>query len=208
MEVKNWAREFAILLLLMLLPYVAVSLIKQTQWGPILSTPINRQLGQSNAKVVIVEYSDFQCPSCAMLQPTIKDLLRRYDGKTRLAYKYFPLKMHKNALPAAHAAECASEQNKFFPFSDRLFEQQKAWSTLSDATTSFVSIGEEIKLDLEKFKACYADPSKRAAIMADVKEGQERQVNATPTFFIGEERLVGGVLGTDGARVIERELRK
>lgn len=194
---------------LMALPVLAVHSIKQTHWGPVLASPITRQLGDPAARVVIVEYSDFQCPSCAKMQPTVHELLDHYKGKVRLAYKYYPLvRIHKNALTSAHAAECAAAQNKFFPYQDKLFDQQTQWAELTDPTTSFMAIARDVQADLPRFEACYQDPAKLAPVYADQDEGKERDVTATPTFFIGDARLVGTVLGMDGARTIERELRK
>lgn len=142
------------------------------------------------------------------MAPMAHQLLDLYKGKIRLIYKYFPLKMHKNAMPAAHAAECAAAQNQFWPYHDRLFETQLSWATLQDPTTSFMAIVQELKLDSSKFQVCYADPARLTVIEQDAKEALDRQVNATPTFFIGDERLVGQVFATDGARTIERAIRQ
>ena len=190
-------------------PVVAVRLVKQTAWGPVLAAPRARQTGNPKAKVVIVEYSDFQCPSCAKADPVMRQLMEAYKGKVRLIYKYYPLvKIHPNAMPSAHAADCAALQDRFWPYHDRLFDTQAAWEKLPDPTTSFMAIGEETKLDMPRFKTCYADPSRVAVIEQDVQEAQARQVTATPTFIIGDERVVGMVLASDGARTIEKALRQ
>src|SRR5690242_5347518 len=94
-------------LLLALVPVAVVQYAKTSDWAPILSVPQARQTGDAKAPVVIVEYSDFQCPSCAGAVSVVHRLLEAYKGRVRLAYKYFPLtKIHKNSLSAAHAAEC------------------------------------------------------------------------------------------------------
>jgi protein-disulfide isomerase len=202
-------RRFIAGTILLALPLIAVRLVKQTTWGPILAAPPARQTGDPKAKVVIVEYSDFQCPSCAIVDPTAHKLLEVYKGKIRLIYKYYPLtKIHKNAMPSAHAAECAAGQDQFWPYHDRLFQTQREWADLQDPTTSFMAIAQEVKLDPVKFQTCYADPAPIARIEADAQEAQAREVTATPTFFIGDERLVGQVFVTDGARTIEKELRQ
>jgi len=196
-------------LVLMILPVIAVYAVKETYWGPILSTPPSRQIGDPHAKVTIVEYSDFQCPSCAKMQPTVHNFLDIYKGKIRVMYKYYPLtRIHKHAMAAAHAAECAAGQQQFWPYADRLFAQQDSWAPLQDATTTFMAIGQETNLDMTKFHACFADPSKEKIIESDADEARSRQVAATPTFFIEDERLVGGVFASEGARAIEKELRK
>jgi len=194
---------------LLLAPVALVQSVKQTSWGPILAAPKARQIGDPNAKVVIVEYSDFQCPSCAQIEPTVHKFLEIYNGKIRLIYKYYPLtRIHQNSMAAAHAAECAAGQDHFWPYHDRLFQTQLSWAPLQDPTTSFVAIAEEVKLDLGKFQSCYADPSRIAPIELDAKEAVDRQVTATPSFFIDDERLVGTVFATDGARTIERAIRR
>lgn len=87
--------------------------------------------GNKNAKVTIVEYSDFQCPFCARANPTMKELLSTYKDKVRLAYKQYPLpSLHPNAQKAAEASECANEQGKFWEFHDLLFQNQQTWSSL------------------------------------------------------------------------------
>jgi protein-disulfide isomerase len=202
-------RRASVGLLLMLIPVIAVNLVKSTGWGPILAAPAARQQGPANAKITIVEYSDFQCPSCAFVQTKIHEILERYKGQIRFIYKYYPLvKIHKNALPAAHAAECAAAQKQFWPYHDKLFSTQPTWASLADPTTSFMAIASDVKLDLNQFNQCYADPSRRNVVEADAEEAKRRQVAATPTFFVNDRRLVGSVFVNDGARIIEEELRK
>ena len=194
---------------LLLLPVIFVYAVKQTAWGPIAATPQARLEGDAHASLTIVEYSDFQCPSCARIQPMLHTFQDTYKGKIRLAYKFFPLAMlHKNSMAAAHAAQCAAEQNKFWPYHDQLFATQHDWENLTDPTTNFMAISAQTQLDSTAFNACYNDPSRLQIIQRDMAEGKSRDVNATPTFFVGNERLVGGVFSTDGARAIERELRK
>ena len=174
-----------------------------------MATPHARIQGNPAARLTIFEYSDFQCPACAHIQPTVQRILELYKGKIRLVFKYYPLTMmHKNALGAAHAAQCAAEQNQFWPYGDELFAKQTQWATLADPTTSFMAIAQDAKLDTVRYATCVADPSKEAIILADVQEGKARQVSATPTFFVGDQRLLGGFFEADGARTIERELRK
>jgi len=195
--------------ILTVIPIVCVYQVKQTTWGTFMATPKARQKGDLGAPVLIVEYSDFQCPMCASIQPDLKRMLDSYVGKVRLAFKHFPLtRIHKNAMPAATAAECAARQDKFWPYQDRLFQTQHTWAALADPTTVYMALAREVRLDVDRFRACYADPATETAIALDRKEGLARQIGSTPTVFIGDERLVGPVIQTDGARMIERELRR
>jgi protein-disulfide isomerase len=201
--------RFLLATLLFAAPIVGIMAVKQTSWGPILAAPKARQTGDPHAKVTIVEYSDFQCPSCAMVDPTVHQFLEVYKGKIRLIYKYYPLvRIHKNAMASAHAADCASLQDHFWPYHDRLFQTQISWASLQDPTTSFMAIAQEVNLDIPKFQACYADPSRENIIEQDALEAQARQVTATPTFFVGDDRLVGPLMVSDGARTIEKALRR
>jgi protein-disulfide isomerase len=207
--VERNTRRIVAGVLLTLAPVAAVYALKQTAWGTFQATPKSRIEGDPGAKVLLVEYSDFQCPMCAMVQPNLKQFLDLYKGKIRIAYKYFPLtRVHKNAMASAHAAECAAEQDHFWPYSEQLFKTQTQWAGLADPTTSYTAIAQQVALDMNQFKACYADPSKEAIINADHAEGERRQISATPTLFIDDERLVGSYIQTDGARMIDRELRK
>ncbi len=93
--------------------------------------------GAANAKVTIVEFSDFQCPFCERAFPTINQIMSEYKGKVKLVYKHFPLtSIHPYAQPAALAAECAREQNKFWDFHDLLFQNQNTWVNLPQALPS------------------------------------------------------------------------
>lgn len=93
--------------------------------------------GDKNAKITIVEFSDFQCPFCNRSYPTMKQILQDYKGKVRLVYKHLPIpSLHPNAQKAAEASECANEQGKFWEFHDQLFENQTTWSTLPQTTPS------------------------------------------------------------------------
>jgi protein-disulfide isomerase len=202
-------QRFVVATVLFACPVLAVLAVKQTSWGPILAAPKTRQTGDAKAKVTIVEYSDFQCPSCASVDPTVHQYLQIYKGKIRLIYKYYPLvKIHKNAMSSAHAAECAADQNHFWPYHDRLFQTQLSWSGLEDPTTSYMAIAQEVSLNIPKFQACYTDPTKVKVIEQDALEAQAHQISATPTFIIGDDRLVGAQVVSDGARFIERALRR
>lgn len=202
-------RKLVAAVILFSLPILVVYAVKQSDWGPIMAAPKARQLGDPNAKVVVVEYSDFQCPSCARLQPTVHQFQELYKGKVRFVYKYYPLvKLHPNALPAAHAAECAAAEDKFWPYADKLFATQLQWAPLQDATTSFFAIAKDVNVNMTAFKACYADVSRREPILREADEALARGIKATPTFIIGDESLVGNVFAMDGARTIEKALRQ
>lgn len=86
---------------------------------------------RGSGKIILVEYSDFQCPFCARAFPTVQQVLKEYPGKVLFAYKHFPLtSIHPHAQKAAEASECARDQDKFWEFHDKLFETQSDWANL------------------------------------------------------------------------------
>jgi len=203
-----WLRRLSIGIVLILLPLLTILRIRQSPMGAAFKLSPARIKGDPKARLTIYEYSDFQCPSCAAVRPAVDRLLELYQGKIRLAYKYNPLThIHHNALSAAHAAQCAAEQNQFWTYENKLFTTQTQWAPLTDATTSFFTMAQEISLNQEQFKICYQDVNQRLLITEDMKEAENLDIHSTPTFIIGDDRLIGGLIESDGARVIEKALR-
>src|SRR5919199_1292196 len=143
-------------------------------------------LGPSNAPVTIVEFSDFQCPYCRQAQGTLKQLMAAYEGKIKLVFRDFPLRsIHPQAQKAAEAAQCAAEQQKFWPYHDKLFAST---SLHMDDLRKFA---QELELNMEQFTSCLDSSKYAAGIDADMEAGQQAGVNATPTFFINGYPLSG-----------------
>jgi protein-disulfide isomerase len=196
-------------IILTALPILVVVFAKKMPYAAVLDTPQSRIIGSPKARLKIIEYSDFQCPSCAHVEPTIHTVLDAFNGRVVFVFKYFPLTMaHKNSLPAAHAAACAEQQNKFWQYHDRLFATQPSWAPLPDATTTFVSIAEDLHLNVNDFKTCFQDPVTLTPVLQDMADGKRLDIHSTPTFIFGDERMVGNVFEADGARAVDKELRK
>lgn len=163
--------------------------------------------GDLNAPVTIIEFSDFQCPSCAFAQPSITRLFEKFPGMIQLHAYHFPLAMHRFGMDSALAAECAAEQKKFWAYHDMLFREQKKWSADSDAKTLFLAYANDLELDRELFKSCFLNPETARKVEEDRQAGIKLQVSSTPTFFIGEERLVGAKqLDEKGPEIIQDKL--
>jgi protein-disulfide isomerase len=151
-----------------------------------IATEGEPSLGPTNAPVTIVEFSDFQCPYCRQAQGTLKRLMAAYEGKIKLVFRDFPLRnIHPQAQKAAEAAQCAAEQQKFWPYHDKLF-----------ASTSFQmeelkKFAQELELNLEQFTTCLDSNKHAPGIDADMQAGQQAGVNATPTFFVNGHPLSG-----------------
>jgi protein-disulfide isomerase len=141
--------------------------------------------GTDNAKVVIVEYSDFQCPFCKRGKDMLPQILKDYNGKVKIAYKQLPLKNHNWAMPAAIASVCAYQQgnDKFWALHDKLFDSQKD-ITLENSKEKFNQYAKEVGLDTKKFDACLNSKEAKAVVESQMKEATEVGVQSTPTFVV------------------------
>ncbi len=153
-----------------------------------LSVPVNDSdwfVGNKDASVVLVEYSDFQCPACGAYFPVVKGLEEAYGDKLKIVYRNYPLTtIHPNAQLAAQAAEAAGIQGKFFLMHDVLFGNQKTWSAEADPTGLFLGYATSLGLDVEKFKTDLTSDAVLSAIKDDMNGGNAANINATPTFFL------------------------
>ncbi len=142
--------------------------------------------GNKDAKVTIVEYSDFQCPFCKRAtEDVLPGILKQYDGKVKLVFKQFPLPNHPWANPAAIASVCAYNQGNelFWKFHDILFEKQKE-ITVEKSKEQFKAFAKQIGLDAGKFEACVNSPDTATRVQNELKEGQSIGINSTPTFVV------------------------
>ena len=167
--------------------------------------------GSASAPVWVVEVSDFQCPYCRMWHDSsYAALVRDYvsTGKVRLAYLNYPLQMHVNALPAAEAAMCASVQSKFWPMHDVLFTSQEKWERLGNPVSFFDSLATSVGVDRAQWTNCMSKHLARPLIDADRSRSQQRGVESTPSFFVGDEALAGAQPYPVFRAAIERALAK
>ncbi|MFI5361505.1 MAG: DsbA family protein [Elusimicrobiota bacterium] len=172
------------------------------------AAPEFRKRGPVDAKVTIIEFSDFQCPACRYAEAPLHQIFTVYDGRIRFVFKHFPLRMHQWAKPGALAAECAGRQGKFWEYHDRLYDKQDAW-TNEKAEDFLIGYAKDLKLDVPAWQACRQDPSATASYETDMKDGDDAWVGSTPTFFINGRRFAGGKqLAELGTLFIDRELKK
>jgi protein-disulfide isomerase len=157
--------------------------------------------GATSAPVLMIEFSDFQCPFCLRAHATVDQVLKTYGDRIRFVYRHYPLPSHPNARPAAEASACAAEQGKFWPYHDRLFEQQTKLSD-SDLKQHAADLG----LDTAKFNSCVDSHKFKALVDADAKDGEEAGVNGTPAFFINGRMLSGAQPFDAFKRIIDEEL--
>ncbi|HXU09643.1 MAG TPA: thioredoxin domain-containing protein [Blastocatellia bacterium] len=158
--------------------------------------------GGKNAPVVIVEFSDFQCPYCKQATSTLKQLLQSYGESVRLVFKHTPLPIHADAFKAAQAAVCADKQGKFWEYHDRLFNS----NVLS--TDALRKEAAELGLEMTEFNACLDSEASRAAVLKDMKEARQADVQGTPTFVINGRVIRGAKGPAEFKQLIDEALRK
>jgi protein-disulfide isomerase len=159
--------------------------------------------GDPDAKVAVVEFSDFQCPFCSRSVSTLDQIERAYGDRVRIVFKHMPLSMHSKA-PAAHAAaEAAHRQGKFWPMHDKIFANQAAMSP-----EKYREYARELGLDLRRFDRDVADASLKKRIDADAAEAAQLGVNGTPAFFVNGRYLRGAVPFQDIKKLLDEDLGK
>jgi protein-disulfide isomerase len=141
--------------------------------------------GPADAKVTIVEFSDYQCPFCSQAEPLIDQVMQAYPKDVKRVYKQFPLtSIHPNALPASKAAVAAGKQGKFWEMHAKLFGNQRDLSP-----DNYKKWAEELKLDMARFEKDLAAPDVQGAIDKDGQEARAADVTGTPTIFVNGKRL-------------------
>jgi protein-disulfide isomerase len=140
--------------------------------------------GPADAKVAIVEYSDFECPFCSRAAEVVHGLKERYGERVRFVFRQYPLPMHDNAMLAAEASLAAHAQGKFWPYHDLLFANQRALDR-----ASLEKYAKEAGLDLAKFKKALDEHTYADAVRADMKLGEQIGVQGTPTMIVGTKRV-------------------
>src|SRR5215471_13777932 len=161
-----------------------------------------RVKGDADAPITIVEFGDFQCPFCGRVQPLLKDVLAKYKGKVKLAYRDFPLsQIHPHAEMAAEASRCALAGGKYWEMHDALLADQ---SKLDEAALVRTAAG--LGMDQNSFASCLKSGKYNATVQQDVQAGSQAGVNATPTFFINGEFLSGVQSDADFTTIIDRQL--
>ena len=139
--------------------------------------------GSADAPVTLVEYGDFQCPSCGQAAPLVKKLQKHFGDKLRFVFRNFPLEMHPWAEHAAEAAEFAGAHNKFWEMHDALFKHQ---SNLAD--TALVKMVKELGLPADELGKALADGKYAAKVKADFDGGVKSGVTGTPMFYLNGQR--------------------
>jgi protein-disulfide isomerase len=160
--------------------------------------------GAVAAPVTIVEFSDFHCPFCKRVLPTLKQVEEKYGDKVKLVFRNFPLdQLHPGARRAHEAAGCAHEQGKFWAYHDVLFEKSP-----NSSDGQLKAYAESVGLDVAKFDACLKGGTRKTVVQSDVEDAGRLGINGTPTFFINGQLVSGAVPIETFVRLIDAELER
>jgi protein-disulfide isomerase len=158
--------------------------------------------GPEKAPVTIIKFEDFHCPFCKQVQPTLHELLSRYNGKLRVVHKDLPLEsLHPRARQAAEAARCAYEQGQFWEYHDKLYANAP-----NASAQDLKAYGKEVGLNQDSFEKCLSSGKFKAAVQRDVDEGSALNLTGTPMFFINGRELSGAQPLEAFTAIIDEEL--
>lgn len=157
--------------------FIAISFLASCSAKAIDSSPAS--IGSDNAKVLIEEFSDFQCPACARLFSEIEELAKSRSDFVRLEFHHYPLPYHNDAYRAAEAAECAKDQGKFWEFAANSFRNQESLSD-NELETYALKMG----LKTEEYNKCFYGGAKRDYIKNHINDGNKRGLSYTPSIYV------------------------
>ncbi len=158
--------------------------------------------GSKGAPVTIVEFTDYQCPFCARARPTVSQVADEYKNDVYYVIRNFPLDFHNFARKAAEAALCANDQKKYWDYSTKLWDNQKALDV-----PSLKKYAEDMKLDMKQFNECLDSSKYAAQLTQDQQEGMKAGVSGTPAFFINGQMISGAQPAEAFKKIIDSELR-
>jgi len=182
------------------------------QRGVFIGVDDDPVLGSADAKVLIIEFGDYQCPSCRQFWKEIEPRLKKDyidTGKVKLVFRDFPLNQHPEAVLAALAVNCARDQNKYWEFHDKVFREQynKGDDVIRLKPADLKKWAKDSKLDAAAFDQCLDSEKYKDEVMKDKMEGEAAGVQGTPTFFINGRVMGGAQQYPEYRKVIDELLR-
>jgi len=172
---------------------------------PQIETADDPYLGPAEAKVIVVEFVDFQCPYCKEVYPMVRELAAQYGNRVKFILRDYPLtEIHPDAQAAAEAAGCAFEQgnDKFWAYHDKLFQNQDTLSTVP-----YDTIAAQVNLDVNAFKTCRSTHARQSEIQSDLADGVAIGVTGTPTFFLNGYPVKGVIPKDKFAKALDLLLK-
>ena len=161
----------------------------------------SRVRGNPNAKITLVEFSDFHCPFCRQAYSTVKNLLQKYDGKIKLAYRDLPLMEVDTELSAAEASRCAGDQGQFWSYHDLLFESQGEYGP-----SDFMTFADSLHLNVQQFRECMNSRKHKDQVKQDFQEALRLGATGTPYFFVNGIPINGARPQPEFEAMIEEQL--
>lgn len=140
--------------------------------------------GNRDSKVVLIEYSDFQCPACAYFYPVVNKLADEFGDRIAIVYRHFPLPNHLNAMPMVHVAEAAGRQGKFWEMLGLIFDGQKSWTGLRDVGNIARGYAETLGLDVDRYQKDLDSSELKQKNEAEVQKNRKLGITYTPSFFL------------------------
>lgn len=148
---------------------------------------------EGTGSIQLVEFGDYQCPSCAAAVPVVQKIMAEFAGKVTFVFRNFPLEaIHKNAVISAKYAEASAKQNKFWEMHKKLYESQAEWSDLGDPTAKFAEYAKTLGMNADQLKKDASEAAVTDLIKRDQADGNALSVNSTPTFFVDGKVLASG----------------
>jgi protein-disulfide isomerase len=162
--------------------------------------------GSEGAPVVVEEFADFQCPTCALVYPRMNEVYSKFGSKIKFVYRNYPLtNLHRNSYDAAVAAEAAGMQGKFWEMQNQLFSNQAQWSNSSEARRMFEGYAEKIGLDVEKYKNDVLGFAAKGRVDEDMRRARALNLTGTPTILVNG-KPINSFEVAEISRVIQAEL--
>ncbi|HLO48587.1 MAG TPA: thioredoxin domain-containing protein [Kamptonema sp.] len=179
------------------------SFLEQVKTNPKSAIADSPTTGSPSQKIVLLEFSDFQCPFCSRAHNTVNQFMAKHQDKVTLAFKHFPLiKIHPQAMPAAKAAWAAQQQGKFWEYHNALFEQQQQLSE-----ELYGAIANKLNLNLDKFNSDRNSPAATAAIEKDIQIAQTLGIDGTPFFILNGTTFSGAVELSEMENILAKTIK-
>ncbi|MFA5413459.1 MAG: thioredoxin domain-containing protein [Patescibacteria group bacterium] len=176
----------------------------ETSFTPVPAvTSDDHVIGSANAKVTLIEYSDFECPYCLNHKVTIDKIINDYGNDVRVVFRHYPLSFHANAEKAAEASECAAEQGKFWEMYDKIFAANEAGTMGVD---KWKEEAKNLGLNTKKFNECLDSGKYASEIAAEEEAGVAAGVEGTPATFVNGELVSGAIPYDQFKQIIDSKL--
>jgi protein-disulfide isomerase len=166
--------------------------------------------GNPNVNVTIIEFACLQCPYSKDAEPIVEQVLNSYAGKVNLAFFFFPLPQHLHGKLAATADYCAGQQGKFWEYHDLLFQNQNQFNnnvTDAQALNTITNAAQQLNLDINQFNLCLNSDYAKQKVQADIDLGNKLGITGTPTFFIGNDKLIGPQPFSEFQNLVEKQIQ-